>query len=117
MSEIEELKARIAALEAEAAKPKFVPSTMERIDPTARMGMPPSAIAEMVGVVQVQDLVADGRRQSAPSSIIGAPFGAPSGSAPRVGREVPIGPRPRREVELVDRIVERFVGGPNDPVR
>jgi hypothetical protein len=115
MSEIDELKARIAALEA-AAKPKpFVAEPMPKFDPTERMTLPPSAVAAMVGVVRPQDLVADARkRQAEPSSIAAEP-------TPKRGsgwaEEKPLKPHPRWEVELVDRIVERFVGGPNDPVR
>jgi hypothetical protein len=69
-------------------------------------------------VVRVEDLVGDARtRRSEPSSIASEP-GAPKGQGGTGWVEAkPIEPRPRKEVELVDRLVERFVGGPNDPVR
>jgi hypothetical protein len=29
----------------------------------------------------------------------------------------PLGPRPAHEIELIDRLAEKFAGGPNSPVR
>jgi hypothetical protein len=65
VSEIEELRARIAALE-DAAKPKavFVPPVMERFDPTAGMAMPRSVLAAMVEAAPVGDIVGDARRSA-----------------------------------------------------
>jgi hypothetical protein len=60
-----------------------------------------------VGDDLVRSIVADNRAPPRP---------APSTKPPVRGGEavVPIGPRPASEVELMDRIVQRFAGGPNE---
>jgi hypothetical protein len=60
----------------------------------------------------VREIVADSRR-GPPQHSSPAPATAGSGWADAV----PVGPRPASEVELVDRLVERFAGGPNKVVR
>jgi hypothetical protein len=66
MSELEDLKRRVAELEA-AAKPKpaFVRQPVERFDPTANMGLPRSVVEEMARAVPdglVREVVAEQRR-------------------------------------------------------
>jgi hypothetical protein len=56
----------------------------------------------------VRSIVADNQRS--PKSTPAAPA-EPKAAGPGV---VAIGPRPASEVELMDRIVERFAGGPNN---
>jgi hypothetical protein len=73
MKEIDDLRARIAALE-EAAKPKapFIPEPVVRWDPTEGMSMPPAVLAEMapVGDATLRDVVADAKHS--PTGCLGA---------------------------------------------
>jgi hypothetical protein len=67
MTEIEELKARIAKLEAAAEPPKpFVSTPHRRFDPFDQISIPQEIIADMARVVpdrMVAEIVGDGRRR------------------------------------------------------
>lgn len=116
-SELEALKARVAELE-KAAHPNakaFVVTPQQRANPLDTVGgIPTSAMAELtraVGTDLMQDIVRDNRR---------SPF-ASAGPTPKA--EPPARgsgwqePRPfpdrTKEFELIDRIVESKIGGPN----
>jgi hypothetical protein len=101
--ELAALKARVAELEAKAAPPKpFVPPHHEPIDWTARMTMPPSALAAMVNAEPrgfMRGVVGDNRGPIGPSSAVPD---SPQSASPRPSagdgtgwaREIPLGPPP-----------------------
>ena len=67
--------------------------------------------ADMVKAVPdrlVRDIVADHRRGS-PRASSPAPVKAGSGWV----TPTPLGPRPASELAIIDRLCERFIGGPN----
>jgi hypothetical protein len=71
-AEVAAQRARVEELERKAKPPApFVPIPYERFDPTARMSMPPSALAEMVNAVPdhvVRGVIRDNRAPTGPSS-------------------------------------------------
>ena len=144
MSEYDDLVRRVSALEAELAeakkaleagkpKPEFVPrAPMPKIDWTAGMKMPPSAVQAMARVVpdvKREPQTAEQVASSWARSRIGQPGGfGPANwdaaeqkerqrkaeeEAQRKAVEVKKAPRPFAEEQL-DRIVEYWAGGPND---
>jgi hypothetical protein len=88
--EVAELKRRIAELEGHKSEQPFVPKPVQRFDPTANFGMPPSAVAEMAKAVPaslMRDIFDDARRGPIhrPTSLLASPQQAapvvePSGS-------------------------------------
>jgi len=110
---------RIAELEKELAKVKGEkprPSEpWQKYDPTAQMTMPASALAAMVAAVPdrlVADIVGDARRQSALK-----PLNPDTPKPQQKGtgwRDETGFPDRTHDFELMDRIVESQVGGPND---
>ena len=104
--EIAALRKRIEELEAKAKPPKpFVPEPYQPIDWTARMSMPPSALAAMVAAVPdhvIRDIVRDNRAPTGPTGAIPnsqqSSGGGGSANVPGSGtgwaHETPIGPPP-----------------------
>ena len=104
--EIAALKKKVEELEAKLSPPKpFVPQPYEPIDWTARMSMPPSALAAMVAAEPrgfMAGVVRDNRGPTGPTGAIPrsqqAGSGGGSANVPGSGtgwaREIPIGPPP-----------------------
>jgi len=104
--ELAALKKKVEELEAKLSPPKpFVPEPYQPIDWTARMSMPPSALAAMVAAVPdrvIRDIVADNRGPSTPTGMIPKSQqptgGGGSANVPGGGtgwaHETPIGPPP-----------------------
>jgi hypothetical protein len=110
--ELAALKARVAELEAKAAPPKpFVPPPHEPIDWTARMTMPPSALAAMVQAEPrgfMQGVVQDNRGSRGPTSAIpdsGQPASPRSvGDGTGWSASIPLSPPPG--VAQADRLMD-----------
>jgi len=113
---IRRLEEEIARLKGE--KPSFVTKPRRHYDPTEGMRMPRSALDAMVAAVPdnvMKDIVADASRGLAPRSMIPpARSPSPKGTGWVQDRGFP---DRSREIELVDRMVEHFVGGPNETSR
>ena len=114
--EIAALRKRIEELEAKAKPPKpFVPEPYQPIDWTARMSMPPSALAAMVAAVPdhvIRDIVRDNRAPTGPTGAIPnsqqSSGGGGSANVPGSGtgwaHETPLGPPPG--VAQADRLMD-----------
>jgi hypothetical protein len=105
-------KEELARLRSEPHKPPVGAKPWQPIDYTENMRMPPSAAWEMAKVVPddlVRQIVGDSMRKAQPSP--------PAEPEPERGTgwvdEVKF-PDRSREFELMDRVVESQVGGPND---
>ena len=108
MSELEDLKKRVAELEKAAKPPEpFVPMPMPRRDLTEGASMPPSAMKAMVDALPssfFSDLRADARK---PNPVTGGPNPGPQPQAQRGSGWVE--PRPLESppgVALADRLVD-----------
>jgi hypothetical protein len=114
--EIAALKAEVAALKAKVSPPKseFKPEPCQQFDPTARMTMPPSVLAEMVRAVpdrMLRDIVHDNRAPTGRPGMIPSsqqPTGVRgtnvAGSGTGWARETPLGPPPG--VNYADRLMD-----------
>jgi hypothetical protein len=112
--ELEELRARVAALE-KAAEPKAERPRPQPIDWTAGMSMDRSAILAMAAVVGDRGMAEIVKEQARPvtlPSVSGEPV---RGSGWR--EATPIGKRSELEDRIVDEITAKLVGGPNEPVK
>ena len=125
MSELDDLKNEVKALKDQINPPPRPPSTWQPIDYTANATMPPSAMKEMMKAVPdalMRDLRGDARRPNPVTEASSSPLSTPSalpttqkrgtGWVPERGF-----PDRTKEFELVDRMVEKMVGGPNDPLK
>jgi len=114
--EIAALKKKVEELEAKLSPPKpFVPQPYEPIDWTARMSMPPSALAAMVAAVPdrvMRDIVRDNRAPTGPTGTIPSgsqqPTGGGAANVPGSGigwaHEIPLSPPPG--VQQSDKLVD-----------
>ena len=127
MSELEDLKKRVAELEKAAKPPEpFEPFVMPRRDPTEGMSMDRATMLEMMKAVPeslMADLRADARKPNPVTQASSSPLSTKPSSQPQPDQRgtgwVPERGFPDRtkEFELMDRIVNKMVGGPNDPVK
>jgi hypothetical protein len=133
MDEVEKLKAenealrkRMGKLEGQVNPPPRQPYNYQPVDRTAGMSMDRATMQAMIDAVPesvMQGIRADARKPNpvteASSSPLSTSHSAQSQPAQRGTGWVPERGFPDRtkEFELVDRIVKKMVGGPNDPVK
>jgi hypothetical protein len=116
-NELAKLKKEVADLKQRIDPPPRQPSTYQPPDYTAGMSMDRSAMQAMIDVSVTSGIAADAFK---PNPMTVGPNPQPQSQPAQRGTgwiEERGFPDRTKEFELMDRIVKKMVGGPNDPVK